>query len=71
MADLESERREALEAVFDREDEKQKMETKCHLLDNKLQDAEAKLFKLHNLKLDGNIALYTAFPNYNTFLAMF
>ena len=47
------------------------MEKKCYLFDNKLQDAEAKLFKLDKLKSNENIAFYSGFPNYNTFLAIF
>ena len=71
VAVLESERREALEALFEREAKNDEMEKKCHLLEEKLQDAEAKLFKLDNLKSDENIAFYTGFPNYSTFQAIF
>lgn len=40
-------------------------------LQNKLHHTEQKIFSLDNLQSDENIAFYTGFPNYRTFLAIF
>ena len=71
MAELECERHEAFETLFNGEENHEELEKKCNLLERKLVEAEAKLFKLDNLKSDKDISFYTGFPTYDTFLALF
>lgn len=71
VAELESERQEALQTLFEHEEEKDELQKRCKRLHEKLNHTEQKMFSLDNLKSDENMAFYTGFPNYLTFLAIF
>lgn len=71
MAELESERQDSLQTLLEHEVRTDELQKECTLLQDKLNRTEQNIFSLDNLQSDENMAFYTGFPNYQTFLAIF